>query len=311
MSKADIGVVHLVRARNGLAPVQQFLDSYAKFPAGISHELIFVLKGFPGRQLDGKLDALLNRFPHSRIWVGDWGYDVTAYFRAARRLSHPFFCFLNSFSEILADDWLQKLYRAALRPQAGVVGATGSYQGYHEDWKTMPRKGSFPIRPRWKDVILKWPYAESLNSRRLRFLYPFFPNAHLRTNAFMLRREVMLSLKPKITLTKRQAYNFESGKASMTRQILDSGQTAFVVGRDGTVYGIAEWKASNTFWKGEEENLLIADNQTRRYLASDPDSRSVFNWYAWGADRDDEQLRAYCSSVDRVARARHPAKANG
>src|SRR5579859_6596538 len=189
MSKTEIGVVHLVRARNGIAPVQQFLESYAKFPAGISHELIFVMKGFPGRQLDGKLDPLLNRFPHSRIWVGDWGYDVTAYFRAARALAHPFFCFLNSFSEILAADWLQKLYRAALRPQAGVVGATGSYQGYHEDWKTMPRDGSFPIRARWKEVILKWPYAESLNAHRLRFLYPFFPNPHLRTNAFMLRRE--------------------------------------------------------------------------------------------------------------------------
>jgi hypothetical protein len=285
MNEPDICVVHLVRARNGTAPLQRFLNSYGRHRAGIDHDLLFVLKGFKAGKVGDDFDFLLNRFPHSRMAVADWGFDITTYFQAVKGHAHPFFCFLNSFSEIMADNWLVKLHRAALLPRAGVVGATGSYQGYHEDRSTMPNVGSFPIRARWKQIALKWPYVEKLSYLRLRILYPFFPNPHVRTNAFMIRREVMMTLSPKVTLTKTQAYGFESGKRSMTRQIVDSGKTALVVGRDGTVHDIPQWRDSNTFWRGSQENLLIADNQTRRFLASDAGSQRVFTWYAWGAEK--------------------------
>src|SRR5882724_3347052 len=36
----SICVAHLVRAKNGLDPLIQFLDSYRKYPAGVDHDLL-------------------------------------------------------------------------------------------------------------------------------------------------------------------------------------------------------------------------------------------------------------------------------
>ncbi|MEO8627248.1 MAG: hypothetical protein ABI612_03990 [Betaproteobacteria bacterium] len=286
METSDICVAHLVRARNGTEPLEHFLASYDRHRAGIDHDLLFILKGFAGDKIDPATDAILNRYRHLRMFTPDWGYDVTAYFRAVKRHAHPVFCLLNSFSEILADDWLCKVHRAFSLPGVGVAGATGSYQGYREDWKHLPKSSEFAMRPQWKESLLKLPLVDRLSALRHRWLFASFPNPHIRTNAMMLKRELMLSLTPQVTLTKMRAYKFESGKHGMTTQILSLGKKVLIVGRDGTIYDIAEWRDSNIFWKGDQQNLLIADNQTRRYEAADMETRKIFSWWAWGTDQE-------------------------
>ena len=39
---------------------------------------------------------------------------------------------------------------------------------------------------------------------------------------------------------------------------------------------------SNTFWQSNQENLLVADNQTETYRAADPAGRAELSHYAWG-----------------------------
>jgi len=120
--------------------------------------------------------------------------------------------------------------------------------------------------------------------------FPYFPNPPVRTNAFTIRRDTMLALHPSVTRTKSQAYRFESGKDGMTRQILQMGMTACVVGRDGRTYEIADWKHSETFWIATQANLLISDNQTRRYEEADARGRRVYNWFAWAETGMDDSV---------------------
>lgn len=282
MQDSTICVIHLVRAGNGVQPLAQFLQSYENHPAGVGHELLFVLKGFDGEQVGPEIEALLQKVPHRRMHVPDPGYDITAYFRAAEATDASMLCFLNSFSVILADDWLLNLHKAALLPGAGAVGATGSWQGTYKDRRLVRDVARTIGRPAWVQSLLWLPLVASLNVWRHAFSFPYFPNPHLRTNAFMLRRETMLALRPRVTRTKRQAYQFESGRHSMTRQIHKMGKSTCIVGRDGGVFESRDWWKSGTFWMGEQENLLVADNQTRRYLAADHDARKVYTKLAWG-----------------------------
>jgi len=48
---ADICLAHLVCEQNGLASFERFIDSYRSSPAGISHKLVIILKGFKVRDL--------------------------------------------------------------------------------------------------------------------------------------------------------------------------------------------------------------------------------------------------------------------
>jgi hypothetical protein len=289
---APLCVVHLVRAANGVAPLLAFLDSYRRHPAGVEHDLMLVFKGF-GESLPAEYESVLSGVTHRRRYIADRGFDIDAYFDAARAHEAKWFCFMNSFSVILADGWLAKLHRALIERDAGAVGATGSWQSIFSnilDNMMLPASfhAGYPAWKRW--LLIRFPFLRRLwrPIRRwmLRGLFDPFPNYHLRTNAFLIPREVAVRIRLAAMRKKFDAYEFESGTRGLTRQILAMGKPLFVVGRDGKAYGMQEWQLSNTFWRRNQENLLVADNQTRKYDGSDAAARAVFSAYAWGPSAD-------------------------
>ena len=82
--------------------------------------------------------------------------------------------------------------------------------------------------------------------------------------------------------TKQDSHRFESGKKGLTRQILKMGKRVIVVGKDGVSYEKEEWCQSRTLWQSEQENLLIADNQTRDYQEGYPERRRHLFSLSWG-----------------------------
>ena len=86
---------------------------------------------------------------------------------------------------------------------------------------------------------------------------------------------------PKIR-SKMDAYKCESGRLSITRQIMNLNKTVLVIGKNGKAYKKEDWWKSNTFWRSNQENLLISDNQTRAYRDSDLAQKMRFSFSAWG-----------------------------
>lgn len=264
----DICVVHLVRKKNGLEPFQLFIASYLKNPAGIEHDLLVLYKGFY-RQADiVPYEELLKEVPHDFLKVADIGFDIRPYFVAAEQYNSKYFCFLNSFSVILDKDWLLKLYRHFSQPSVGLVGATGSWQGFQS-----PAKKE---RVLWKKIL------RPVFMLYLKKHFAPFPNGHVRTNAFMIARTTMLKVRCGTILGKIHAYGFESGKNSITKQVERMGLRPLIVGKNGTGYDKPEWNVSNTFWRGTQDNLLVSDNQTRKYDTASPEWRRKYELFAWG-----------------------------
>ncbi len=293
---ADLAVVHLARRQNGIAPFKRFVASLRVYPAGVQHDLVIVFKGFDGDCAE--FDGLLEGVPHRRLFVPDRGFDINAYFEAAEQLDYAHFCFLNSYSRILADGWLEKLRRWSDVSGVGLVGATGSCQsiagGYTREQRNLASlpsltQGWLRVQRAARD---RRPHAMSQRLVRLllRMLgvwhpsrdFPPFPNHHLRTNAFMASRDTLRRIRVGPLRLKLSAYKFESGKNSLTNQVRSLGLRVLVVGRDGKGYDPERWHLSNTFWQSREENLLVADNQTELYLSADAATRAELAQYAWG-----------------------------
>ncbi|HEX8843690.1 MAG TPA: hypothetical protein VF791_03550 [Pyrinomonadaceae bacterium] len=268
-------VVHLVRAVNGIAPFQRFVESYRKHPAGVAHDLVLIFKGFDGRGAPAEYAEELEGLSYETFDLPDQGFDIGAYFLAAREFDHRRYCFLNSFSVILDTDWLAKLCRYAGRENAGLVGASGSWESHYTNQVALARAAARPT-------------SLSERFRKLRELawwkthFDPFPNYHLRTNAFMLKRDVLLALRHWDARTKEDAYKFESGKRGLTRQVLKMGAEVLVVGRDGEAYEKERWYESCTFRSGDQSNLLVADNRTLEYLADDESGRKLLAEDTWG-----------------------------
>jgi hypothetical protein len=317
---ASIAVVHLARCANGHDVFQGFLNSYAAYSPGIEHDLVVVLKGY---ETDAGTKALaMNALrPHrARILeIPEQGLDLDAYRAAASAFHYSYYCFLNSFSRIAADDWLAKMIRVARQPNVGIVGATGSYRSILSDElsglrEILARRIGRLFRafrhvargerqanpnPAAPGAMMSghislpsdqpsglWTSLRNLPRRvtwtlQILWFFPRFPNAHVRTNGFVLSRPIMHRLRWPRTVSKIDAYFLESGRRSLTAQVAKMGLAPMLVGKDGRGYSVEEWPTSGIFWQGEQENLLLKDNQTLEYDLGSADERRRLYGLVW------------------------------
>jgi hypothetical protein len=254
----DRYVIYLFWAPLGAEPLERFAASYRSHPAGLEHRLVFLLKQLHDGAVTRRCRALADELGAECLQAPATGLDLNAYLAAARGLTDAdTLCFCNTSSEILADRWLAALSTALELPRTGLVGATGSYESLI---LSAPR----PLRP------------------LLRIRHPPFPNPHVRTTGFMLKRDLMLTLDWPSALHKRTAFALESGTRSITRQIAQQSLRTLIVDRDGRSYEPDRWQESRTFRSGSQENLLIADNRTREYIEAGLSRRASLTRSAWG-----------------------------
>jgi len=317
-----IGVVYLVGSRVGPLPVREFLASYRRHPPGVEHELVVLFNAVDNHQHQA-LESELRGIEHRRMVRTTSVPDLAAYAWAAERLQYERICFFNSYSVILAPQWLAKLDHALDQPRAGLVGATGSWASHRSGVMSslFLRNPHHGLLPKWiiqrgqlqeiqseLDFERKgrgsWPGRELLTvpNRGLMLArslvaaikeaptiaeiilrFESFPNPHLRTNAFMVDRATFNNLQTGIVKRKMDAYLLESGRVSFTRQVLNSGLRTLVVASDGSFYDQDKWPLSNTFFQGDQEMLLIADNQTRIYQNGGLDRRRLLSTRSWGS----------------------------
>lgn len=291
-------MIHLVRAANGPDAVERFLASYERHEAGMDHELVLVLKGFDRESDADGVVARAARHGATFVRIPDDGLDLDAYAAVSRASTHEHLCFLNSHSEVLADGWLDRLVRPVVDGRAGVVGATGSWASHlgYGMWQA-GLSGGYASRGATRSEVRSgvhealgaeyggdlgnWVLSVMSVGRSLRRV-PRFPNAHLRTNAFALRRDVFDGLKVPHPLSKHDAHLIESGRRSLTRHVVGLGLPVLVADRAGQTWAPEEWADADVLWQRDQSQLLIADNQTRTYAAAGQAGRRALAFQAWG-----------------------------
>ena len=268
------GVFYLVRSSNPLDLTRRFAESYLRYPAGTDHRLALIFKGFQNNRQIAEHCSLFGGAALCVIDLPDVGYDIEAYRAALERSECELCCFFNSYSIIRASGWLAEFSRCARDPRVGIVGATGSYESALTGAVARLRaeeRGLCMLR-RVLSVVKAWTWC------------PAFPNPHIRTNGFMIRRDVSQRVRWPRNPSRIAALRFESGRRSLTRQVLEMGLDLVIVGSDGRRFGISEWPSSGTFRQDEQRNLLVADNRTIEYSAATPELRRQLAAAAWGSD---------------------------
>ncbi len=260
-----IAVVHLVWGPLGPAPLREFLRSYERHAAGAEHELVVVFNGVSAAQRP-LLQAELHGTEHHLIELAEPAMDLVAYGAVVGAIEHSHVCFLNSYSVILADGWLGHLAAAVESPGVGLAGATGSWES----------------RAELVGGGLEHVVYQLVKLREKRAQYQRFPNPHIRTTAFMLKRAIALELGLERPRDKAEAYLLESGRDGITCKVWARGLRAVVVGRDGRAYEPADWPQSTTYRSRAQRNLLVADNRTREWEHASTKERRSLSRRAWG-----------------------------
>lgn len=241
-----IAVIHLVRKANGIATFKRFINSYLANRPQIEHVLYLCFKGFngavPAEYLDAAEGANFLTFHRPDR------FNALHTLRTCVEKLHDSFThivWLNSFSEILRPNWLERLV-FAIHGKAGMVSCTGSNE-----------------------------------SMRNRLLYYKYPNPHVRTNAFIITRALFLPYWSPHIYIKAQAHAFESGKNSISNRLTRDGYFVGVVSTEG-VYGLTCLDTARTFREPDQRKyLLIADNQTRYFEEADTATQEMLYKMAW------------------------------
>lgn len=276
----SIEVFYLIRWSNPVDLTRRFAESYLSCPSGTDHRLTLICKGFQDQHQIADHCSVFDGRELSIIDAPDAGFDIGAYRLALDTTTYDLCCFLNSYSIIRAPGWLKHLSNCALDPRVGIVGATASYESLSSDAMASiaahkSRFSMLRLRQGIPGAFRKWVY------------FPMFPNPHIRTNAFMIKREVFQRVRWPRNPSKMDALRFENGRRSLTRQVLKMGLEAVIVGRDGQRYEVSEWPSSGTFRQNEQHNLLVADNRTIEYTTALPELRRRLDIKAWGTSPTD------------------------
>lgn len=271
-------MVHLAVKSYGEEAFGRFISSYRQHPAGRPHDLIIAAKQFRDESDFAPFARHLEGVPYRLLLVPDEGIDLGTYFAVARSERYQRYCFLNSLSEILVDDWLDKLVGGLDLDPGGVAGTSGSCRSVSSGVRRMHYPGVPQALQKLRGLLGFWKVA---------LTYPPFPNPHLRTNGFVIARDTIMRLKLPQFRTKPDTSIFESGRGNLSRQIWRLGHKVLVVDAQGRAHDLPEWASSETFWSGEQKGLLVADKQTRMFMAASPERRALFARLAWGPDGDD------------------------
>jgi hypothetical protein len=250
--KSDrIALVYLARGKdlNFLMSFKKFLFSYKKYNSGVQHDLYIIFKGFNNKASLEKAEYLVKSLRCKKLYLEDKGFCTGSYLEAAKKIDSNKICFLKTSSRILSDNWLLKLSINLDQPNVGLVGATASFESLH-----------------------------AYNT-----LFPVFPNPHIRTSGFMIKRKYFIRLCSELRFeSKHDTWLFESGPFSLTNKIYTQGKEAILVGRNGRGYTKNFWSGSNIFRMGLQDNLLIADNVTDFYIDSTSAYKNTLSFNTWG-----------------------------
>ena len=131
--------------------------------------------------------------------------------------------------------------------------------------------------------LISWWLSHFKRAMSLWLHFPAYPNPHIRSTGFMMQRELFLEQVSNQTFNeKMDASYFESGRKSMTNNLLKKGYKLLVVGKNGKSYAMPEWPNSATFRHGDQKNLLISDNRTRESMNGGEGNKDLLTKMTWG-----------------------------
>ena len=280
----SVSVVHLIWLPYGIDFFHSFLESYKKFPAGYEHDLVLLFNGVTNKIETKPYHELISStgIEYKSFYLSN-GQDITAYSWIAGQLNSEFILFFNSFSTFMAENWLFKYMTAIPAADIGIVGATASMESHYSavysklTWiweKDKPFNYNFRKYKLFLKVFFYW-----------RWFFKPFPSPHIRTNAFIIRRELFLEIVPKEIRNKFEAYRFENGRNSLTVRCEKRKLKALVIDKNGKTYLSDHWKESCTYRINDQKNLLISDNRTKLYSEGSLEEKKLMTKLSWGVDQ--------------------------
>jgi len=274
MKKNIIDICYLIRKENNYKEnYYNFFKHYKKTRPKIKHNIHVILKGFNKKDIF-ELKKIYNERIIFHI-LPNLYYDIGSYYLLAKKLKNDFCIFFNSNTIIRNKAWFN-YFQKYINDKVGIIGTSASNE-------TMTFRAPYYNTNNKFRFILKFFYRLFIKIH-LSVYFNFFPNPHIRTNGFLIKRKSFIHYMKKQILPKKKfdCYLIESGKNSLTKYFENLGEEVLVIGNNGKSYKKDRFKLSDTFVPKKKNNCLIYDNQILDYFSKNKDIKKEIYHDVWG-----------------------------
>lgn len=260
-------VCYLYTVFDNINSIKDFKNHYQKFNSGYNHELLICFKLLNKH----KIEKIVNEIKDLKfqIFIDDHtinDFDFGSYKRVSEKYINKDIFFMNSHSYPICDNWLKLLMN--YKQKNNLIGASGSHESM---------TNSIKIKKKYKII------SYLLKLYKFKKSFPNFPNPHLRTSSFLINSKIFLEyINDKKIQNKFDAWKIESGFQSLTNYFKLKNYDVLVINSKGERFLENEWKLSLTYSYMNQDNLIISDKHTRKYMIKSLDERKDATKIVWG-----------------------------
>ena len=263
-------VVYLACKPLGIEHLKRFIKNYKYFDSGHDHDLVICFKQFNNyKEVDLRKKEISLRFIEFYDDHINIDFDIGSYLRIAKIYPKRKILFLGTYTIPNKKNWLKIFVNHYSEKK--LIGSSGS-------WASLASQ------------FLNFEYSQYTIFQQIRWgLIHFlkvklFPNPHIRTTGFFINSDDLLLVKvDKQKLVKKIETNyFESGRNSLSSQLLKKGFKLIIVNSDNKSFEVNEWNKSKTFCLDKQEKLIFLDNKTNEYLKASNKIKKKMTKSHWG-----------------------------
>ena len=302
MSKPFAIISYAIREADGISNLIDFLNSLSQFKLSPNNQVVIALKESSELfyfEVKKHVQKNKGKIPHVRIMhVPAGGYDIGSHFHVAMNNSCQVLIFMSASSMANVKGWDIFLTEKFKDSTIGIIGSMYSNESIktsYLDLLDLHLKNKFHIAfskndravARIRGVHQNYPiYFKSpgfflhfllRNSRRwIMYLnknkepfnyimsFPDFPNPHIRTTGFAIRRDLFLAVIDRIPENKADAFRFESGYQSIVRRSFNLGWRVLTVDKKQQYFEIDDKSVPSTF-RVVEGDSIVTDHVSRSF----------------------------------------------
>lgn len=283
----SIGVLYLIRLGDPLNRLQRFLDSLPKNePRDVKIYVLIKTCGDVNFFNEVRRMVQKSKYSLSLTEINDEGFDLGAYFLFSKTIEEPLVLPMSSSSQFAQDIDFTKLILQFENPKIGLIGAMASRESARsclinarKEW-VEERFKITNFRPIQRIIILISIFARK-KARQIFRSFPEFPNTHIRTTGFVIRRHLLQEVIERVPKDKFETLILESGKKSIYQKLLKRGfQSKLYI--NGRIIDPESRAAEDTFRSPNSEPPFVFDHWWDHFHKTPLEVKSSLIEVTWG-----------------------------
>jgi hypothetical protein len=286
----SLAILYLIRNGEDEGRAHKFLNSLIELDTE-NVELYVIIKSLGDEVFNRSIkDIFSSSFLRVQfIELDDIGFDIGAYFMVSQLIKEDLILPMSSssvFSQTINFTRIKELFEDS---KLGLVGTTASQESLNPLKMTriqnrIEEELSLSVfMTRMLKTMMSILHATYYSKLKYLIFFSKFPNTHIRTTGFIIRRDLFLNILNKMPRTRFQSLLLESGRNNLVKRVQKAGLNVFVYYEDQLI-SLKNPLISKSFRNTNCASPYVVDHWWIHFHDANEDEKIKLKKQTWSPD---------------------------